>query len=460
MSGPDAFRTHPLIIFFHVTLAKAALSASSFGLRSGGPLAVRRRAARDRVWAVRPDGGFICASKPSLFPTLVGMQVLLALTACCSGVGCSSAQKHMETVNKMGERPFVIAFRSYSGSRVALLFAAEELLISSGAIRRGGGGSEFEWYHDPARKRDFIATATLLKSDLPVEQILGMMAAVEERLGGPQHAPAPLLKADLLWVEGTELETPEVTLPNPMIFETGWANHILVTAAEFALLEAEKAGREKASSLRRIARAFKRFNDIDDSPPRFFFTTSSIGEGKVELQRKPGGTVYIQGATDDVDTLAIAGDLLLFAEVDVARGRDPKTPRDETDRDACFDVRAAVEDMRRDEVLPLQVSISPNAGVDAKAEAWVKGLAGMLAVHHFQGARTVIYSVDAVRISGAVIGHSLPDFRPYFHSGDVAVSSERLADMPINRNAQEQARDSRLVKLSTLYHPNLVPTPE
>ena len=388
------------------------------------------------------------------------MEVLLALTSCCSGIGCGSTQKHMETVNKMGQRKFVVAFRSYSGSRVALLFAAKELLISSGAIMRGGGGSEFEWYHDPERKRDFIAQATLLESDLPVEQILGMMAAVEERLGGLQREPAPLLKADLLWVEGTELETPELTLPNPMIFETGWANHILVTAAELELIEAEKAGREKASMLRRVARAFQRFDEIHDSPPRFFFTTSSIGEGYAELERKPGGTVYIQGATDDVDTLAIAGDLLLFAEVDVARGRDPNTAKDETDEHAYHRAGDALEKLPRDSVLPLQVPIDPGASVDTKAQAWINGVAGLLAVHHFSGARTVIYAVEATRISGAVIGHPSPDFKPSFHAGDAAVSSERLADMPINRYAQEQARDSRLVKLSTLYHPKPSPVPK
>ena len=386
------------------------------------------------------------------------MQVLLALTTCCSGISCGSAQKHMETVNKMGQRKFVVAFRSYSGSRVALLNAANDLLTASGVITYAQGGSENEWYHDPERRRDFITQSTLFKSDLPVEQILGMMAAVEERLGGPQRESAALLKTDLLWVEGTELETPELTLPNPMIFETGWANHILVMAAESPLLNAEKAGREKASVLRRVARAFKRFDEIDDSPPRYFFTTSSIGEGYAELERKPGGTVYIQGATDDVDTLAIAGDLLLFAEVDVFRGRDPNTAKDETNEHAYHRAGDALEKLPRDSVLPLQVPIDPGSSVDAKAQAWVNGLAGLTAVHRFSGARTVIYSVEATRISGAVLGHSSPNFKPYFHPGDFAISSERMADMPTNRNAQEQARDKRMLRLSTLYHPNPPPT--
>ncbi len=114
--------------------------------------------------------------------------------------------------------------------------------------------------------------------------------------------------------------------------------------------------------------------------------------------------------------------------------------------------------MPKDTILPLEVSIEANATVDAKAQAWLEGLAGLLAVHHFIGVRTVIYSAHTDRISGAVIGHAAPDSTPYFHHRDVAVSSERLADMPINRNAQEQARDARLVRLSTLYHPRPLPT--
>ena len=388
------------------------------------------------------------------------MQVLLALTSCCSGIGCGAAQKHMETVNKKGQRPFVIAFRSYSGSRVALHNAANDLLTASGVMTYGGGGSQYEWYHDTKRKHDFIASATLFKSDLPVEQILGMMAAVEERLGGPQREPAPLIKMDLLWVEGVELETPELTLPNPRIFQEYWANSIFVEASEQAMFIARDEGREKTSTVRRVAKAFKRFQDVHEPPAKYFFTTSPGGEGKVDFARKPGGTVYSQGATDDVDTLAIAGDLLLFAEMDVVRGRDRNVAKDETDEHAYHRAGDALEKLPRDTVLPLQVPIEANDSVDAKAQAWVNGLTGLLAVHHFSGVRTVIYSVDTTRISGAVIGHSAPEIIPYFHPGDVAVSSERLADMPGGQNVLDVVRDRRLLSLSTLYHSRPLPSPK
>jgi hypothetical protein len=377
------------------------------------------------------------------------MQVLLALTACCSGVGCSSAQKHMETVNKMGERPFVIAFRSYSGSRTALLRVANDLLIASASISYAGGGSEYEWYHDPERKHDFVADATLFKSELPIEGILGMMAAVEERLGGPQQEPAPFIKLDLMWVEGVEMETPELALPNPLIFDKYWANSIFIDASEDAMFRARDDGREKTSVVRRIARAFKRFKNVEDPAVKFFYSTT--GSTKPDLSRKPGGTIYSQRAVDDMDAIAIAGDLLLFAEVDVTRGRSPSTTPDETDEDAYFSAHDLLEKLPRDAILPFEVPIETNATVDAKAQAWVDGLAGLLAVHHFVGVRTVIYSVSSDRISGAVIGHSAHDIKPYFRRGDVAVSSERLADMPINRNSIEVAREMRRVRLATLY---------
>jgi hypothetical protein len=400
---------------------------------------------------MRRGGGFIGAREPSLFPTLVGMQVLLALTACCSGVGCSSAQKHMETVNKMGERPFVIAFRSYSGSRTALLRVVNDLLTASTSISYAGGGSEYEWYRDPERKHDFVAEATLFKSDLPVDGILGMMAAVEERLGGPQREPAPLVKMDLMWVEGVEMETPELTLPNPLIFEKYWANSVFIDASEDAMFRARDEGREKTSVVRRIARAFKKYKDVEDPAVKFFYSTT--GSTKPDLSRKSGGTIYSQRAVDDIDAVAIAGDLLLFAEIDVVRNRDARTSTDETDEDAFGRASDALEKLPRGTILPLQVRIDVNASLDQKAQAWVDGLAGLLAVHHFAGVHTVIYSVDANRISGAVIGHSAPDLKPYFRPGDVAVSSERLADMPINRNSLDVVREMRRVRLSTLYRP-------
>lgn len=388
------------------------------------------------------------------------MQVLLALTTCCSGVGCSSAQRHMETVNKMGQRPFVVAYRSYSGSRVALLNAADDLMTASGVIAYAAGGSDYEWYHDQERKHDFLASSTLFKSDLPVEAILGMMGAVEERLGGPQRGPAPFMKMDLLWVEGVEMETPELTLPSPLIFEKFWANSIFTKAAEVALFASKEEGREKASFLRRVARAYKHFQDLDNPPDGHFFVTNSGGESDLTLERKPGGTVYDHGATDDVDTLAVAGDLLLSAEQDVLRGRDPKTPKDEDDVHASRRVKAAVEKLPRDAILPLQVAVAANASVDAKAQAWVDGLARFLAAEHFIGKRTIIYSDGPAQIRGAVLGRPAPKFRPYFLPGDTAVSSLRLADLPINRYAQEQARDNRLVKLATLYHQRPLSAPK
>jgi hypothetical protein len=384
------------------------------------------------------------------------MQVLLALTACCSGVGCSSAQKHMETVNKMGERPFVIAFRSYSGSQYALIGMANDLLTASGTIRYGAGGSEYQWYHDQERKHDFVAQAVAFNSELPVEGILGMMTAVAERLGGPQREPAPLIKMDLMWVEGVEMQTPEVTLPSPLIFEKFWANRVFVEASEDAMFRSRDEGREKTSVVRRIARAYKKYHDMDDSAVTFFYDTTELVPP--QLSRKPGGTIYTQEGVDDLNAIAVAGNLLLFAEVDVLRAQDPRTSKEETDEHAYDRAADALQKLSKDTILPFEVPIDANATVDAKAQAWVDGLAGLLAVHHFVGARTVIYAVDATRISGAVIGHPDPNSRSYFHCGDVAVSSERLADMPINRNALEQARDCRLVTMSTLYHPRPLPT--
>ncbi len=58
---------------------------------------------------------------------------------------------------------------------MALHNAANDLLTATGVMTYAAGGSDFEWYHDQVRKHDFMASATLFKSDLPVE---GILAAV------------------------------------------------------------------------------------------------------------------------------------------------------------------------------------------------------------------------------------------------------------------------------------------
>ena len=376
----------------------------------------------------------------------------------CSGIGCGSAQRHMETVNKMGQRHFVgIAFRSYAGSRTALLSAARDLITASGVIAYATGGTDNEWYHDRERKHDFLASATLFKTDLPVEGILGMMAAVEERLGGA-HEPAPLMKLDLLWVEGVELATAEVTLPSPMIFDKFWANSIFAEAAEGAMFAAQAAGREKASILRRVARAYKHYQDHIDSPDGYFFQSDLEGGSSLELERTPAGTVYDHGGIDEVDTLAAAGDLLLSAEQDVLRGRDPATPRDEDDEHASRRARAAVKKLPRDTVLPLKVAVAgrprwmprPRRGSTGSRDSWRPSTS-------WAGEPSI--SDGPMQISGAVLGHPAPKFSPYFQPGDTAVSSVRSADLPENRYAQEDCRDSRQVKLATSYYQRPLPAP-
>ncbi len=181
----------------------------------------------------------------------------------------------METVNKMGERPFVIAFRSYSGSQYALIGMANDLLKASGTIRCCGGDSNYQWYHDQERKHDFVAQAVAFKTELPVEGIFGVMAGVAERLGGPQREPTPLIKMDLMWVEGVEMETPELTLPNPLIFDKYWANTIFVEASEDVMFRSRDEGREKTSVVRRIAKVYKKYHDMDDPALTFFYEPTS-----------------------------------------------------------------------------------------------------------------------------------------------------------------------------------------
>lgn len=330
-------------------------------------------------------------------------------------LGCKGPPKQVETVNPHGSRLLVIAFRSYGGSQASLERAANELLTAWPAVTFAGRGSHRVRY-DERKSAGFLASATLFRSALPVQGILQALAAVEERLGGPPSQAAPLVKLDLLWVEGVDLRAPELTLPSPLLFETAWANSLFREVGEAALLDAHARGRESASTHRRLVRATRELAAAGAGPAR----TLDPDIGRATLARSPAGTTYVQAADVGLDALAAAGDLLLLAEMD-ARATAPKPA---TDADAAEAIRNAMAKLGRRSVLEVEIEVRGER-FDDRAQAWVDGLARALAPRHFVGVRTVVYAADAGRIRGAVLGHADPAWSPRFRPGETRVSSRR-----------------------------------
>jgi hypothetical protein len=174
-----------------------------------------------------------------------------------------------------GPRHLVVAARSFAGSRSAMLDTARAMLTASGAIKLGRDSAGYECYADAAG-HEFLATARLMTSELPVDQLQGLVQGVEERLRDPQGDPTrPALQLHLLWVEGVEVNGPELVLPSPLIFSERWANRLFGQAGQDAFLAAIARGTERQSTADRIEEREKHFRQAGPNPR---FIAAAVGK--------------------------------------------------------------------------------------------------------------------------------------------------------------------------------------
>jgi 7,8-dihydro-6-hydroxymethylpterin-pyrophosphokinase len=187
---------------------------------------------------------------------------------------------------------------------VRLLTASKELVF-------GGGGSDY-WCFQDEQQREFLAAAVLYKTLLSVKQVVERMRAVEARLRDSEPAlQSPSIELHLLWMEGIQQQTPELTLPSPLVETQRWASLVLIEAAEEALIDAVDEKTESVAVVRRIGTAYA---ELKNAPEGLLWSFSPEDPVAKRFEWTPAGLVLETGGLDRPDTLAAATKLMLLAE--------------------------------------------------------------------------------------------------------------------------------------------------
>jgi 7,8-dihydro-6-hydroxymethylpterin-pyrophosphokinase len=153
-------------------------------------------------------------------------------------------------------RQLAISIRAFYGSRTALLTLAKRMLVASHEFEFAGAVSDYSCFEDE-QQGEFLAVAILYRSRLPVEGVLERVRTVERSLQDPEGSPLrPVIELRLLWMEGVHIQTPELTLPSPLLETQRWASLVFVEAAEDALVDAMEQGTESKSVVEKIAAAY------------------------------------------------------------------------------------------------------------------------------------------------------------------------------------------------------------
>lgn len=301
--------------------------------------------------------------------------------------GCAARQQ--EIMHAVSDKPrhLAVGIRATTGSRYALLRAAEGLLFESSILKPGiaPGGSQscyFAHGNDP----EVAVSAITMSSRASIAEILGVLRAVEERLTEP-GASRPSVSVELWWVEGVHLDTKDLTLPNPEIFSKRSVNMTFVSGIENALVYALQHGTISRFEARRIARAFKRFDNGESLPQERMYE----GLDWFEIDpRDDGRTRYRTYALDDADAVAVAGRLAEFAAMHTQIGED---------------FYQETMDFRKSQrVHYLQIEMAADSSLESNARAWASASLALANEQHIALVNTVVFRMTDTRISGAVLG--------------------------------------------------------
>lgn len=299
-------------------------------------------------------------------------------------------------------RTVAIAYRSWLGSSQTLTAGANELLIATGRVEPVGGA--MFWYIEPNTPRRFlVANSIAVKTTMSIAQLQGMLRAIEERLNDGRPARVGgLLKADLLWVEGTQIDTPDLRLPNPDVLGTDWGLEAFVAAAEDPFAAACKAGNEPKTFCYEVGgkyRSTKRTNKREENPDLWFFDKSTDNEivfGGIAVETTED--ILAQAAA----TLALAG------------GPYHVPPTSQWDNHHLGDyAQDRLGKVRSTEFLAVDAPGAPaGAGPDAAVASWLDAVRTAADKAGIAVARSVVFEASAERIRGAILGAKISPAQP------------------------------------------------
>ena len=284
-------------------------------------------------------------------------------------------------------RKFVISLRSFTGSRVAFLEAAAQILKSAPALKLVTG-STVEVYAPQGTNPGYMSAAMLMESPLSVASLMGLARAVEERLADPLHPGArQTLRAELMWVEGVEIKTPEIELPNPALFRESWAIGPFVEAGEEAVTSKIEAAR--------LLHALKTV------PPPHEIYQLPLGLPDPALRRLPDRDVWTPMGYDWLDGLADAGRVLAYAQTDIESGE--RDMRDWRWGDIPQDLSGPVDRQIADRVVLVEATAAAPDDTSIAA-AWIRELHRKLIGTSTRLSTTVVFSLNGGKIRGLAVG--------------------------------------------------------
>jgi 7,8-dihydro-6-hydroxymethylpterin-pyrophosphokinase len=287
-------------------------------------------------------------------------------------------------------RPFVVGIRSWKGSAGALTAAALDLLTTSPALefmRQTSGSYRYEPKEGPA----FLASAALFRSRLSVEQLLGIMHAVEERLADPLEPEArKTVRLELLWVKDVTLRTPEVSLPHPDFDTENWVITVFAEAGEAVVKDRGEAARFYAL--------------LQHPPGQTSVWQNSFGDpSQPKLARATGGAVVKSETSDPIELLAAAGEALILAREDSrALAREPAAVAKEFEPGNT--ARNHIEALRPHEIVTVTTPVGAGAGADERVARWLTALTETCRHSKLRPKAVVVFASDAALIRGALLG--------------------------------------------------------
>jgi hypothetical protein len=318
---------------------------------------------------------------------------LLALLAGCQSCGHHKGATVNADLDAVPAQPrhVAVAFRSWAGSSQALIAAAGDLLEGTKLFEPKGG--PILWFEDGAPSGYHVVGGFLYRTSAPVAQILGLIRAVEERIGGGRPAaPGGFLAGEILWVEGVHAQAPEIQLPSPHILGTLWGLNAFMASAEDPFAEACGSGREDIEFCRAVDRKFRH-----EKVPQVFETPVGMW---ISGWFKDGALTSIADAhVGDDEILAAAFDALVAG--DAARGIIEK---DASAAHILYRLAAEVVEKRpTEEVLPFNITLPPGPA-PSRVKRWLEAISHEVQRQAIVPKRAVVFSSDDGHVRAALLG--------------------------------------------------------
>jgi 7,8-dihydro-6-hydroxymethylpterin-pyrophosphokinase len=243
----------------------------------------------------------------------------------------------------------------------------------------------------------YLSASLLCVSTLSVQNLLGLAKGVEERIGDPQKPGArQTIRIDLMWVEGVEVKTPDLELPNPMLDHESWAIGTFVEAAE-----------EAVTNRWQIRRFYKALQTV---PPPHEISGGPFVMPEPTLERDRAGDTWIVLGRDWPDALASSAELLGRA---LADQDNPDTPRNKMSSDWDVDVtRVALERAPSSDVTPVDVPLAAGEADADQVRSWMTAVGAALAAAPITMSVPVVFAADGASVRGAIVGGGAKAPRP------------------------------------------------